>query len=314
MASRVLLTIDTELRWRHYAPGAHWRENFERSVEPAGVGLSWQLRLLREHGLKACFFVDPMAALVYGLEPVRAMLAPILSAGQEVQLHLHPFWAGIAAGSDAAFEMTGLPAAEQQGLIAIARDLLVEAGAPPPIAFRAGSYAADGATLAALAALGIRFDSSHNGSEHPWPSALPLDPRRIAPIAAGGVVELPVTQIEDRPGRLRHLQFCAASADEIEAALEHADQHRHPLVTLVGHSFELATRDGRRPNRMLCRRFDRICRLLAGNSDRLPTVHVSELADLPLDADAEPLPALRLRTAARMAAQLWGNMVYERRL
>ncbi len=31
----------------------------ERSFEPAGVGLSWQLAMLARHELKGCFFVDP---------------------------------------------------------------------------------------------------------------------------------------------------------------------------------------------------------------------------------------------------------------
>src|SRR4028119_1274716 len=98
MPSRVLLTVDTELTWGHYARGAGWQENLERSFDPAGVGVPYQLRLLREHGLKACFFVDPMPALVYGIEPIRRMVEPILAAGQEVQLHIHPVWRGALEG------------------------------------------------------------------------------------------------------------------------------------------------------------------------------------------------------------------------
>ena len=93
MATRVLITVDTELVWRHHEAGLSWQDNFARSFEAAGVGVPHQLRLLAEHALKACFFVDPMPALVHGLDPVRRMVEPILEAGQEVQLHLHPFWA-----------------------------------------------------------------------------------------------------------------------------------------------------------------------------------------------------------------------------
>jgi hypothetical protein len=315
MGCRVLITVDTELTGRHHGTGG-WRENFDRSVEPAGVGLSHQLERLGRHGLKACFFVDPMPALVYGLDPVRRMVEPILAAGQEVQLHLHSFWVSVAEGvaEGENWELTAFGEERQRDLIGSARDLLVAAGAPPPVAFRAGSYAADLATLRALSGHGIRFDSSHNGSHHPWPSALPLPPAQIAPVALQGVVELPVTQIEDSPGRLRHLQLCAVSSDESEAALLHAAENGHPLVTLVSHSFELATRDGMRPNRTLCRRFDRLCRFLEENSDRLPTTHISELGDLPPDVEARPLRASRVRTARRMAEQLWSNLRYERTL
>ena len=109
MATRVLLTIDTELTWRHYSPGGGWRANFAHSYEAAGVGVPYQLEQLRRHGLQACFFVDPMPGRLYGLEIVRRMVEPILEAGQEVQLHVHSFWADLAAGREQPrFELTGL--------------------------------------------------------------------------------------------------------------------------------------------------------------------------------------------------------------
>ncbi|TFI59218.1 polysaccharide deacetylase [Sphingomonas parva] len=316
MATRVLLTVDTELAWRHHARGASWQENLRFSYDPAGVGVPWQLALLREHGLKACFFVDPMPAEVYGLAPIRAMVEPILAAGQEVQLHLHPCWRNAAEGAAAggAFELTAYDGERQRALIEAARDLLVAAGAPPPVAFRSGSYAANSCTIEALRAAGLVFDSSHNGAHHPWPSALPLDRSQIAPVPLGGMIEIPVGQIEDWPGQLRHLQLCAVSFDEMAAALLHAEREGQPLVTFVSHSFEFASRDGARPNRTLCRRFERLCAFLADRRAGMPTVHFSDLDNVPLAADARPLPARRLRTARRMAEQIWANAVYERAL
>ena len=316
MPTRVLLTVDTELLWRHYVRGRGWRENLRLSYEAAGVGVPWQLETLRRHRLKAVFFVDPMPAEVYGIEPIRRMVEPILAAGQEVQLHLHPWWRSVAQGvaEGANFELTCFSAPEQQELIAAARDLLVEAGAPEPIAFRSGSFAADERTIGALRALGFAYDSSHNGSHHPDPSALPLSPAQIAPVDLDGVIEIPVGQIEDSPGRLRHLQLCAVSAEEMEAALVHAQAASHPLVTIVSHGFELATRDGERPNRSLCRRFERLCAFLSERRHELPTAGFADLAELPLDRSAQPLPARSLRTARRMVGQAWSNLVYERTL
>ncbi|HYI41434.1 MAG TPA: polysaccharide deacetylase [Allosphingosinicella sp.] len=311
MPTRVLLTIDTELRWDWHLSGASWQENLALSFDPAGVGVGHQLARLAAHGLKACFFVDPMPALVYGIEPIRRMVEPILAAGQEVQLHLHPSWADTA---NPIFELTGLDRERQLELIRTARDLLVEAGAPAPIAFRSGSYAADMATIEALAALGIAYDSSHNGSHHPWPSALPLDPRLTAPALLEGLVEIPVTHIEPSAGSLRHLQICAVSFAEMRSALLHAADHRHPAVTIVGHSFELATRNGKRPNPMLVRRFETLCGFLAGQSERLPTAHFTDLDDLPLGAEARPMRSGAVRTGVRMAQQAWGNWVHERRV
>ena len=259
------------------------------------------------------FFVEPMPALVYGLDPIRRMVEPILAAGQEVQLHIHPFWRSVAEGvaEGANFELTCFAAEGQRELVETARDLLVQAGAPTPIAFRSGSFAANRATLGAVREAGMRFDSSHNGSHYPIPSELPLDPAWIAPVEMDGVVEIPVTQIEDSPGRLRHLQLCAVSVEEMESAFDHALDEGNPLVTLVSHSFELASRDGRRANRTLVRRFERLCALLADRSDELPTAWFGELADLPLGRPATPLPARALRSARRKVQQLWSNAVYD---
>jgi peptidoglycan/xylan/chitin deacetylase (PgdA/CDA1 family) len=314
MDSRVLITVDTELGWRHYAAGHSWQTNYARSYQAAGVGVPWQLEVLRRHGLKACFFVDPMPALVYGIEPVRRMVEPILEAGQEVQLHLHSFWANIGKGKDAEFELTAFDKEGQLRLIRQARDLLVEAGAPSPIAFRSGSYAVNDDTIDALAEIGISYDSSHNGSHHPWPSALPLEPAQIAPLDYRGVVEVPVSQIGNGGGKLRHLQVCAASFAELRAGLLHAAERRHPIVTLVSHSFEFATRDGLRPNPLLAARFEQLCAFLAEQRHRLPTMHFIDLGELPLGINAEPLPAAPLRKARRMAEQLWSNARYERRV
>ena len=123
MMTQVLLTIDTELTWRHYARGAGWRENLAMSYDPAGAGVPYQLKQLARHGLRACFFVDPMPAMIYGLDPIRRMVEPILEAGQEVQLHLHPFWRDLAQGrrDDARFELTDFLADEQHELIVPAR-------------------------------------------------------------------------------------------------------------------------------------------------------------------------------------------------
>jgi hypothetical protein len=234
------------------------------------------------------------------------------AAGQEVQLHLHPGWATLAAGGDpSGIELTGFSRVGQRRLIAQASELLVAAGAPQPDAFRSGSYAANDDTLAALADLGFAYDASHNGSHRPL-SAIGLPDTRIAPVRAGGIVEVPVTQIEARAGRLRHLQLCAVSLAELVGALRHASAHRHPLTTIVSHSFELATRDGFRPNRLIQRRFERLCTFLADNRARHPTAHFADLADVRLGAEAEPMPAQPMRTARRVAEQLWSGTRYER--
>ena len=312
MTTDVLLTIDTELMWRSGVTRSSLDALFAASWDPAGAGVPYQLALLERHRLSACFFVDPMPACVYGIDPIRRMVEPILAAGQEVQLHLHPQWASLVDGVPTrSFELTGYDEAEQRALLEKGIALLMEAGAPRPIAFRAGSYAANDATLRAAAALGLRFESSHNGAYHPDTSAIDVPAERIAPLFHQGVWEVPVTVIRTAGG-LRTLQICAVSRGELEAALRHAMDGGHRTVTLVSHSFELAARNGRRRNRVHAARFAGLCAFLDCNRTRLPTRRFDALrleGDYP---DVQPLPASRPRTLRRHLSQLWSNLVEER--
>lgn len=316
MGTRTLLTIDTELTWRHHVSGSGWEENYARSVEPAGVGLSYQLATLDRHGLKACFFVDPMPAKLFGLAPIERMVETILNAGQEVQLHLHPMWEHAAAdgtvAEDTVFELTDHSLEKQRELIVAARDLLAAAGAPEPIAFRSGSYAVNDNSLRALADVGVRFDASHNGCEGPWPSALSLPLDHIAPIQHEGVIEIPVSQMRAANGSLRHMQICAVSLREMGFGLDHAIANDHPVFMPVGHSFELATRDGERVNPVIKKRFDGLCALLAERASDAPTMHFADLDTLPLDSDIAAAPASAALVAGRLVGQLWANIIEKR--
>lgn len=316
MTTPIFFTVDTELMWRHHIDGLSGAEIFARSLEPAGVGVSYKLDVLARHNLKACFFVDPMPALTFGLDPVRRIVETILDAGQEVQLHLHPNWTGAIAGDKGArasrFQMLEYSLADQFDLISGATDLLVAAGAPHPIAFRAGSYSANDDTLHALEKRGFVYDASHNGSEHPWPSCISLPERQIAPLMHKGLIEVPVTVIEERPGALRNFQVCALSMGEMRAALDHALEQDHAAMTIVSHGFELANRTGTRPNAVHVRRFEALCALLAERADTMPTVHFADRPALRLGQDDVPLGPDPLRTRWRQAEQLWSNMVAER--
>ncbi len=320
MTTGVLLSIDTELTWRAHISGASWLDNYARSIEPGGVGIGYQLATLTKYDLKACFFVDPLPARLFGIEPIRRMVGTILDAGQEVQLHIHPMWTQAdrrEPARDAApirFELTSFSEDEQLALIGEARELLRAAGAPDPVAFRAGSFAANAATLRAVARAGLRIDSSHNGSLMPWPCETGLPATAVSPLSAGMLTELPVGLLDEGGGKLRHLQIGAVSLAEMRAALGHAESEGAPLVTLVGHSFELATRDGERANDIVRHRFDGLCRWLCSVAARFPTRFAAELTDVPRDRPATPCPVSQATRLSRMAVQGLSNLRYERRL
>ena len=96
------------------------------------------------------------------------------------------------------------------------------------------------------------------------------------------------------------------------AALGHAAGNRHAVTTIVSHSFELATRDGKRVNRLVRGRFDRLCGFLKANRATMPTASFADLGRCRAGAPARPLPARPLRTARRMAEQAWGTACYEK--
>ena len=101
--------------------------------------------------------------------------------------------------------------------------LLEEAGAPPPVAFRAGGFAANADTLVALENCGFRYDSSYNRSYLGDKCRLP-QPKFVGHLTDyNGVQELPVAVFQDFMGHFRPAQICACSADEMIHALISAE-------------------------------------------------------------------------------------------
>jgi hypothetical protein len=109
----VLITIDTE-----YSAGLYNRlghscraENFEKSIlgrTPDGdVGISYQKDIFDQYGMKAIFFVDPMPALIWGVEAIADIISPIIARGHDVQLHLHSEWLAFAGDANSLGSHTG---------------------------------------------------------------------------------------------------------------------------------------------------------------------------------------------------------------
>jgi hypothetical protein len=318
----VYITIDTE-----YSSGlvrdlsdASRKENFARSVvceTPGGpVGVSHQLRVFAEHGIQAVFFVDPMPALVWGVASIEDVVGPILDAGQDVQLHCHTEWLALAGDANPlGSRRTGqnlfdFPFDEQAQILEYARDTLIAAGAPMPVAFRAGNYGANDDTLRALAQLGIAYDTSHCPALA-GASRISLGPEVRDPVCHQRVVEVPVGSIGTLGGGQRHAQITALSLAEMRAAIDHAATTGRETFTFVTHSFELINRRTLSANRIVVRRFEGLCRALAA----MEGVSTANYRDTPpklasATSSSDPLPANLMRTGYRYAEQFASNTLY----
>jgi hypothetical protein len=309
----VFLTIDTELASGLHRRGLTLAENLAKSIEArcteGDFGVRYQSRRLADAGLKAVFFVDPMPALIYGVEFLKPIVAEILSHGHEVQLHLHTEWLDLIEKPPVAGRgqhIGQFDDGEQAALIACAAELLRAAGAPEPAAFRAGNYGADDRTLRALHRLGIGFDTSFNPAVGQEQCRITLGRDQIEPVLHQNVVELPVSCISDWPGHIRPAQLTALSSWEMRAALKHAARSGQVAFTIVSHSFELIDRGSRRPRRTVVGRFDALCQLLAANRGTMPTLGFADITPMGLLATANPtrLSPNPVRTGLRMIAQL----------
>ncbi len=318
----VYITIDTE-----YSSGifmrtgsAGRRDNFARSIlgqtDGGDAGILYQMDVLDRHGLKAVFFVDPMPALVWGVDAIADVVGPILDRGHDVQLHIHTEWLAAAGTQNPLGDRTGhnikdFSRDEQRILLDYAMQTLMQAGAPQPVAFRAGNYGANDDTLHVLGELGIRYDSSHCPGISDGYCAISLSANDNLPVEHCGLIEVPVAAIATNGNRRRHAQITALTAAEMIAAIRHAKQNGVAAFTLVSHSFELLSRDRSRINPIVRRRFERLCAAIAA----MDGVDTATYRDAPprLATIAGPAPLLPhspFRTVARMVEQAVGNALY----
>lgn len=273
-------------------------------------GLPFQLRLASNHGLRFTFLVESLFSCEFGIEPLRDIVDLILDAGQDVQLHAHPEW--ITHSANPILEPKGryvfsqFTLAEQHRLIDTALAQLGRAGGKSVTAFRAGSFAANADTLAAVSRARLTVDSSFK---------LGADLGR-APISEyhtndppGKVLQFPLSTYEHWPGRRRHLQLTACSLSEIVFVLENAWLGRWGAVVLLSHSAELLNRDRTRPDMIVVRRFQKLCQWLADRRETHVTSWFGEGNALPGSVPHwAPIRSTRWRTLLRVGEQALRRM------
>lgn len=317
-----LFTTDTELSFMLHRRGVDPLENYRIAVmgevADGAWGVGYQMQRLSAHGLKGVFFVEALSSYLFGDDILKRVVDPILTAGHEVQLHLHTEWLNWIdkdiVGDRRGINITDFSYADQLTLLEHALAAMERAGAPRPTAFRAGNYGAGNQTLKALAALGLKFDSSYNVPYLDDSCMIDADVRLMRPTMLEGLVEVPITFFEDYPGHVRTLQLCAASTAEFQSVVRQSVARALPTAVIVNHSFELLNLKRTRANRMLLRRFDELCAFLQSTGD-IASVGFNDLdaAKILEDVAKEPrLTSNPVRTALRMLEQSVGTYLYDR--
>jgi hypothetical protein len=310
----VFFTVDVEIwcgGWHDI--DARFPAAFQKYIygkTPHGeYGLRYQLQQLQEYGLSGVFFVEPLFATRFGLEPLTEIIGLIKEYGQEVQEHLHTEWVSeshiplIEHASPKRQFLRQFSVEEQTALICAGKDLIERAGGGQANAFRAGSFGFNRASLSALAANNIAFDSSYNATMFGPDSGVAPGRKLFEPIACDGIAEYPMTVFEDGTGKQRHVQLGACSSQEIEGLLWQALASGRKAFVMLSHNFELlnATRD--QPDWIMVRRFSALCRFLEKNKDSFRTRGFHGLQPDVVSAQPLPLTSPLWKTGHRMVQQ-----------
>jgi len=232
----LFLTIDTEDAY------------FSRPILMTGEGVGREfgvfgiLDALDAHRMKATFFVNVYETDRQPTGVVEGVVREIVERGHEVGLHSHPSPCSELYGRP----LFRLSQQQQTDILRWGVDLIERWVGLPPVSFRAGGYALDDRTFAAMEEVGIAIDSSCF-----YPSANNCQERfTVNAVAAHGrIVEAPVTTVLQLAGdAVKHtkLDFNWLSVDELMAALGAVADHGAGFATFMMHSFSFIEKATRR--------------------------------------------------------------------
>lgn len=331
MKRNLFITFDVEC-----SMGGAWGAPELKPVPPARAiwgeygeakyGLPLIVDILQQHGLKATFFVDAFTedqGFPGQTEPVCQYL---LDRGQDVQLHIHPnkkHYGMKMRGEEhpRTDKIAELPVDAQLALVEEGRDRLEAWTGKRPVAFRAGNMSASEETLSVLQQAGIPIDSSYTFPYAGRQCYFSADDLYNGSRWYDGVLELALSGFLQRnlPGLhpAKPLDLYGVSFEECRNAVR-AIRDAGADAVLILHSFSLFKwrtvqyLDGK-PNRIVIRRFRRICRWLAEHAGDYPTrtfgAVAVDIANGSYEAHSISPCALKnpVRSYLRKAIQAWNH-------
>ncbi|MCB1736908.1 MAG: polysaccharide deacetylase [Gammaproteobacteria bacterium] len=311
----VFLTFDTEVwcgGWNDL--DRRFPEAFRRYVygpTPRGDGaLPLILRILNEHGLTGVFFVEPLFSKRFGVEPLSEIVSLVQDAGHEVQVHLHTEWADvsdpplIADISQKRQHLAMFNLAQQTQLIGIGIEQLRKAGSARFRAFRAGNYALDEHTAAAVRANGLDVDSSYNLASSFGQHFQARGNHALQAFAVDGILEYPISVFPEGSAHAPHaLQITSCSWPEMRRSLRQAKAAGWESLVIVAHNFELMNRAKNRIDPIVLRRFEKLCAFLSQHRDEYRCVGFNEIDAGAFDGEPKPLGGSPILRIGRMGEQ-----------
>jgi hypothetical protein len=287
--TEICITIDTEfsiggafsdpLKFRPIA-----MPNIDCPSEGERHGLPFLLKNFARYGIKGTFFVETLSRAYFGDEPLRTVIATILDAGQDAQLHIHPNWLEIGGNgwcSRGIWERdacAGRSVAEIEELLVLGLKPFTDWKFPRPIALRVGNFEVDRNVYVAMARVGLEVASNIGLAIYrPEESSLQLYSGRHL---IDGILEIPVLsyrQLGLGPmKRLHALSITGVGTTETIALLRAARQKGISPVVILTHPFEFikcgpAGAPTARPNRLNKDRLVALCKFIADHPDEFTT-------------------------------------------
>jgi hypothetical protein len=293
MRTKVAITVDTEpsVAGAFSEPGRYkplLHEPVWGAVDGRSEALGFIVETLASHELCASFFVETVHLSYFPEDAMAGYVRWLHAAGQDIQLHLHPVWSRFEGGRYAKVNDRCGDLAEER-LAALIADGAAHIRAwcgKAPVCLRTGNFSVSTNVYRAMRRAGLPLGSNVCLAVAP--------PKEAALYFAGGVhriegvTELAVTCFRDHGpvgrGRYRPLQISACRFEELRALLNALNEAGGSLAVIVTHPFEFLKWSGPdfsrlRANRVVQRRFERLCRFLAQATDRFEAVSMDRLAE-----------------------------------
>ena len=333
MKPGVFITFDVEC-----SMGGAWGNPKLRPVGPSRtmmghygdkkLGLPLIIDILDRFKLTATFFVEVFGDELGYKSETEAVCKYLMDRGQDVQLHIHPGYMQYGLYKKGLPHprtdcLADLSSADQFAILEKGVGRLTQWTGKMPVAFRAGNMAASEKVLEQMEKVDIKIDSSYTfpyaGGQCRFSSNNPFNGSRWY----GNVLELALSGFYQPrlPGiqRAAPLDLMGISFEECRDAIRLICGGGADAV-LILHSFSLFKKrnvqyDGGRINRIVTRRFRRLCEWLAAQTDEFPTYTFSELAKAIKNGQykAKSVPPFRLpsrRVIVRKAVQAINNIYW----